>query len=641
MARVFKILMVEDEPAHVEIVNRSFEKHADRFVLTVVSSLKEAKQYLSTCRPDLVLTDLLLPDGKGSDLLPGKSEDAYFPVVVMTSYGDEKKAVEAMKAGALDYIAKSEATLIDMPHLVNQALREWRHIVKRKEAETSLAEEKERLAVTLRSIGDAVITTDRNGKITLLNKVAEHLTGWRQEESLGEPLERVFKIVNEHTREVCYNPVEKVLKTGGVVGLANDTLLIAKDGTERIIEDSGAPILDNRNRTIGVVLVFRDGTEKRRLQEERQKAQKLESIGVLAGGIAHDFNNFLAGIIGNLSLAKLDVQPGHPVSRALGEMEKAASRAKELTQQLLTFSKGGAPVKQITRIDELLRESAQFVLRGSKVRCEFSIDEGLRPVNVDEGQISQVIHNLVINADQAMPDGGTVTIRGSNVSLMPDNPYSLKPGDYVQLSIHDRGVGIKREHLTKVFDPYFSTKQKGSGLGLAVAYSIIADHDGQLTVDSKLGEGTMSTILLPASNNTQAIGTNEKQGIISGYGRILVMDDEDFIRELASAMLQKIGYEVALAKDGQQAVALYRKALDHGKPFDAVILDLTVPGGMGGKETVRQLVAMDPHVRAIVSSGYSNDPVMANYSDYGFCAAVKKPYLVQKISQVLFKVVKG
>ena len=640
MTEEFKILMVEDEPAHVEIVRRSFEKQSDRFTLTVAANLQEAHQYLSANLPDLILTDLLLPDGKGTDLLPANTEDAQIPVVVMTSYGDEKAAVEAMKAGAFDYIAKSEAMLRDTPHLVAQSLREWRHIADRRKAESSLAEEKERLAVTLCSIGDAVITTDAQGMITLLNKVAEQLTGWRNADALGEPLERVFKIVNEHTRIRCENPVKKVLESGGIVGLANDTVLIGKDGTERVIEDSGAPIKDQQDRTIGVVMVFRDATEKRRLHEELQKAQKLESIGVLAGGIAHDFNNFLAGILGNLSLAKLDVQPGHPVSRALDRMEKAALRAKDLTQQLLTFSKGGGPVKQVTRIDELVHESAQFALRGSNVRCVFKIDLDLRLANVDSGQIAQVIHNLVLNADQAMPDGGTITIEGSNVSLAPGNPYALDPGDYVQLSIRDQGTGIKREYLKKVFDPYFTTKQKGSGLGLAVAYSIIANHDGQLTVDSKLGQSTTFTILLPASDATQAVDAKEKQGVISGHGRILVMDDEDFIRELASAMLSKMGYDVVLAEDGQQAVELYRNALNAGKPFDAVILDLTVPGGMGGKKTMRHLTALDPNVNAIVSSGYSNDPVMADYASYGFCAAVKKPYIVQEMSQALDTIMK-
>ncbi|MGD9310780.1 MAG: PAS domain S-box protein, partial [Desulfosarcina sp.] len=516
-----------------------------------------------------------------------------------------------------------------------------RDITEERRAAEQLAAEKERLAVTLRSIGDAVITTDSDGRIVLMNPIAEDLTGWKETDAVGRPLMEVFQIVDERTREPCANPVDKVISTRQIVGLTNHTLLLAKDGGESLIADSGAPILDIQGEILGVVLVFRDTTERQRMEKELLKVEKLQSLGVLAGGIAHDFNNFLTGIIGNLSLAKLDVQPGHPVGRALGEMEKAALRAKDLTQQLLTFSKGGAPVKQSTRIEDLVRESALFALRGSNVRCEFDIEDGLRPADVDDGQIAQVVHNLMINADQSMPDGGVVTVKGFNVSLMPGNPYALDPGDYVQLSIQDQGTGIKRAYLKKVFDPYFTTKQKGSGLGLAVAFSIIAQHDGQLTVDSTLGEGTTFTLLLPASQRPQTANTQAPEGLITGSGRILVMDDEDFIRELASMMLQKMGFEVTLAEDGQQAVALYREALDAGSPFDAVILDLTVPGGMGGKETMRQLSAVDPRVRAIVSSGYSNDPVMANYADYGFRAAVRKPYLVQEMSQVLDEVTKG
>jgi CheY-like chemotaxis protein len=239
-----------------------------------------------------------------------------------------------------------------------------------------------------------------------------------------------------------------------------------------------------------------------------------------------------------------------------------------------------------------------------------------------------------------MPDGGEVTIRGMNIALAPGNVYALDPGEYLQLSIQDQGAGIKKAHLKKVFDPYFTTKQKGSGLGLAVAYSIIARHDGQLTVDSTLGEGTTFTLLLPASQQRQTDDTHASDGLIVGSGCVLIMDDEDFIRQLASEMLQKMGYQVVLAENGQQAVTLYQQALDDGKPFDAVILDLTVPGGMGGKETMRRLSALDPHVRAIVSSGYSNDPVMANHTDHGFTAAVKKPYRVQEMSRILNKVIK-
>lgn len=417
--------------------------------------------------------------------------------------------------------------------------------------------------------------------------------------------------------------------------------IVGRDGAIRWVSDRTFI----RRNPQGVIThyqgILEDVTERRRIDKEMLKMEKLQSLGVLAGGIAHDFNNFLTGIIGNLSLAKLEIRPNDPVARTLNEMAKAAARAKDLTQQLLTFSKGGEPVKRTARIGELVREAAQFALRGSNVRCDLQIDADLRPSEIDEGQIAQVLHNLMINADQAMPDGGAVRIGGTNVTLPPDNPYALAAGDFIQLTIQDQGLGIKPEHLKKVFDPYFTTKQKGSGLGLAVTYSIVAKHDGQLTVDSKLGEGTVFTILLPAADSAAVVAHRVHPQLVIGSGRILVMDDEVFIRDLATRMLQKMGYTVTVAEDGRTAVAMYREALEADRAFDAVILDLTVPGGMGGKATVRALQTIDPDVSALVSSGYSNDPVMASYQDYGFCGAVKKPYLIQEMGNLLKKVIGG
>jgi PAS domain S-box-containing protein len=512
-------------------------------------------------------------------------------------------------------------------------------ITARKRAEEALNTEKERLAVTLQSIGDGVITTGREGRITLVNRIAEELTGWSQSEATGLPLHQVFTIINEMTRQPCDDPVKHVIKSGKIVGLANNTVLISRDGSEYVIADSAAPIFDFEKDIIGVVLVFRDVTEKRRMENEILKIEKLESLGVLAGGIAHDFNNFLAGIIGNLSLAKLDISSTDVVYPRLEEMEKAALRAKDLTQQLLTFSKGGDPVKRTAELTHLVKEAALFALRGSNVRCDFIFQAKSLVSEVDESQISQVIHNLILNADQAMPEGGVVQIRGEIIKLPSNNAFSLNAGDYVKLAIQDQGIGIKKEQLKKVFDPYFTTKQRGSGLGLAVVYSIIDKHDGRITIDSELGEGATFSIYLPVAQEIEPKLKDAKTLIESGVGHILVMDDEDFIRKLASDMLRKIGYTVKVAKDGEEAIQLYKQAIESGQAFDAVILDLTIPGGMGGKETIQQLLLIDENVKAIVSSGYSNDPAMSNHSRYGFKKAVKKPYLIQEISEALQSVI--
>lgn len=514
----------------------------------------------------------------------------------------------------------------------------FRDITDRRRAEKALANEKERLAVTLRSIGDGVITTDRPGNIVIINKVAEDLTGWTQDEAIGKPLAEVFHIINEKTRERCENPVEKVLQTGGIVGLANHTALIAKDGTERAIADSGAPILDKESNIVGVVLVFRDITEKKKMEDELMKVRKLESVGILAGGIAHDFNNLLTGILGNVSLAKTYVKKEDQIFQFLSNAEKASLRARDLTQQLLTFSKGGAPTKRIASIAELVRDSADFAVRGSTVKCEFSFPDDLWTVEVDSGQISQVIHNLVINADHAMPEGGVIEVSAENIAVSLKDALPLDNGNYVRLSIKDQGVGVSEEHLKKIFDPYFTTKQKGSGLGLATSYSIIKRHRGYIMVKSEISVGTTFHIYLAASQKEIAVKKDEKEIPLIGKGKILIMDDEEVIRETACLALKSMGYEVEFAEDGSKARELYKKAKESGNPFDAVIMDLTIPGGMGGKEAIKKLLEIDPKAKAIVSSGYSNDPVMAEFKKHGFIGFLAKPYKPEELHEALAEV---
>jgi len=285
--------------------------------------------------------------------------------------------------------------------------------------------------------------------------------------------------------------------------LSNHTILISRDGNRFSIADSAAPIMDAGQKIAGIVLVFRDITAAQRTKAELLKIEKLRSLGVLAGGIAHDFNNFLTGIIGNLSLVQLDFDPSNRIYTRLNEMEKAALRAKDLTQQLLTFSKGGKPVKRFTQIDTLVREAALFAVRGSNVRCQFEFPDDLWPAHLDAGQIGQVIHNLVINADQVMPEGGIITISGKNIDIEPDSHFKLPPGQYIRIMIQDQGTGIKKEHLDRIYDPYFTTKQKGSGLGLTIVYSIIEKHEGQVLVYSELGRGTTFNIYLPASPGSE------------------------------------------------------------------------------------------------------------------------------------------
>jgi nitrogen-specific signal transduction histidine kinase/ActR/RegA family two-component response regulator len=405
-----------------------------------------------------------------------------------------------------------------------------------------------------------------------------------------------------------------------------------------------APRHDFQGQVIGVVTVFRDVTDSEKMAEERLKASKLESIGTLAGGIAHDFNNILTAILGNISLAKFFLPKDHQVIELLHKAESAGERAKDLTYQLLTFARGGAPVKRIAPVEPVVRSGTQFALHGANVSCEFQIAPDLWMVEVDERQMSQAISNLVLNAVQAMPDGGMIRVTAENKVLTGAVGEPPVGGKFVKIAVEDKGVGIPAEHLHRVFDPYFTTKTMGIGLGLATTYSIVKQHRGYIHVTSELGRGTRFDVFLPAGHMKikpvaeTVTGGEGEVAPARGTGRILVMDDEVFILELSMAMLRHLGYEPTGVFDGGQALKFYAEAMAEGRPFDLVVMDLTIAGGMGGKEAIRKLIEMDPKACAIVSSGYANDPIMADYSDYGFSGVLRKPYDLAELSRQLQKV---
>jgi signal transduction histidine kinase len=389
-----------------------------------------------------------------------------------------------------------------------------------------------------------------------------------------------------------------------------------------------------------VALLALDITERERLEQEKVRSQRLESLGLLAGGIAHDFNNILTAILGNLSLLRLRLgEAGEERGRLVVDAEKAALRARDLTRQLLTFSRGGAPVKKRVDLRALVRDVAEFVLHGSPVRLELALPDQPLAAELDPGQIGQVIQNLVINADQAMPGGGTLRIRGERMMLEPqDPPTMLAPGPYIRLTVADEGAGIAPEVRDRIFDPYFTTKEQGSGLGLTTSYSIVRRHGGHLDVHSISGQGATFTVLLPAAEQVDEPEHTAAPVSPSGSGRVLVMDDEVMILTLTRAILGHMGYQVAVAEHGEAAIRAYEEAMAGGARFDAVILDLTIPGGLGGLETIARLRALDPTVRAIVSSGYSEDPVMAHYAAYGFAGVAMKPYTAEYLGDVLARV---
>jgi len=501
----------------------------------------------------------------------------------------------------------------------------------RKDSEEKIKRAAEEWESTFQSITDLVSIHDKDYNLIRVNKVYSALFNKKPEEIIGKKCYELFhgstlppegcphrKTVESKkpVRSECYEPHLGIY-----------------------LEVSTSPIFDDNGEVTSYIHIAKDVTDRKKMEEDLFRTRKLESIGILAGGIAHDFNNLLTGILGYISMAKVHASPDINIINMLDEAEKASIRARDLSQQLLTFSKGGAPIKRTASIGDLVRDSIKFVLRGTKTVCDFEIPDDLWQVDVDEGQINQVLNNITINACQAMPDGGKMHVSCENVEIKSKDPISLKKGAYVKISIKDFGCGIAQENIEKVFDPYFTTKSEGSGLGLATCYSIIKRHNGKITVDSKPGEGTTFSIYIPVLNKEPL---KKKEEILKSFetkkvnrGRILIMDDEAMIRNLLSEMLRYSGFEVVQSKDGDEAIQLYKTAMEEGHAFDAVVMDLTVPGGMGGKEAVEMINKIDSNARVIVSSGYSNDPIMANYKKYGFSGVIEKPYKVDQLISIL------
>ena len=492
-----------------------------------------------------------------------------------------------------------------------------------------------RQAQVVDQIHDAVISADFAGYITSWNQSAERLFGQTAAAMLGKPFSILYppdqpKIFGENLLDL--------LKEKGFY--ETELRLHHKSGNLFDGHLAISPLNDRHGKIIGIVAAVRDITERKIMENELMRTSKLESVGVLAGGIAHDFNNLLTAISGNIAMASLNADAITFVQERLAEAEKACLRAQNLTRQLLTFSKGEKPQKKLISLNDLLKTSASLMLRSSNVRRYVDLPADLWWVEGDEEQLNQVINNLLINADQAMPQGGAIHISAENVRVSGKFQVPLKTGKYVKIAIQDQGVGITPEHAAKVFDPFFTTKRRGTGLGLSTVYTIIKNHDGHITLESTPPEGSTFIIFLPASRKKGALPKPQNLKISFGRGKVLLMDDEDMILEVSSAMLKRLGYDVTVAQDGAEAVNYFRQAFQEGEPFDAVILDLTVPGGWGAKETIGDLQQINPQVKVIVSSGFTDDPLKTDFSHYGFCDFMPKPYNLSQLSAVMHAIMK-
>jgi PAS domain S-box-containing protein len=504
-----------------------------------------------------------------------------------------------------------------------------------------LTEDNNLLAVTLRSIADAVITIDTRGHIVLLNRAAETLIGCIQRQVVGKSFEEVVSLFDEKDHDKPCSNYRTLINEGDNHWKEHRAFLRSPGGKEQMVTIQGSRIGDQGN-DLGTVLVLRDVSKSSFLEEEMLKIRKLESIGVLAGGIAHDFNNLLTGITTNLFMARMSVVGNNEVCSLISEAEKAAFKATTLTKQLLSFARGGPSIKEKASIKQLVQDTVGFCLSGSNVDYRLELPDDLYTIEIDKGQIDQVLNNLILNAAQSMPDGGTVTISAENTELTEatvSKALPLPPGRYVKVSIRDEGSGIPRDHLERIFDPYFSTRNEGSGLGLSTSYSIIKRHGGHVFVESTDGGGSTFTFLLPVPADDESrkkTGTSMEKG----SGKVLIMDDDVIVRTVVETLLKKTGYSPVCVINGDQALKHYKDALSGGDPFTVTIMDLTIPGGMGGKETVKRLREIDKNARVIVFSGYSNDPIFSNFKEYGFDGVLSKPFSIEEFTRTISMVLK-
>lgn len=562
-------------------------------------------------------------------------DEAFF-IEQARRYGfDEGEYLAAMRK--VPVIAEEKLhKYLDLVHGFTQMLAEQGlQAIRQKQAEEALKISEERFRSLIERIPNIAIQGYRlDGSVSFWNKASEMLYGYSADEALGGNL--LDLIIPETMRELVVDSIKQMVATGEPIP-ASELMLKRKDGSLVPVFSSHALLKSGEDQAELFCLDI-DMTEHVEHEREQLKIEKLESLGILAGGIAHDFNNILTAVIGNISLAQMFLEPTHKAFKQLVEAEKASVRATELSRQLLTFARGGEPLKKVVSLKQLIDESISLVLHGSNVKGVKNIQESVHAIEADEGQMSQVFHNIIINATQSMPNGGIISVDAQNEYLQGSNSMELKPGNYVRLSFADQGCGIAEGDLTRIFDPYFTTKSSGSGLGLATAHSIIKRHGGHISATSVQAKGTVFTIYLPSIGETYREYQSESATQVTekhGGGTILVMDDEQMILEIASDMLGCLGYKVETCENGKEAVNLYKAAKEKGTPFAAVIMDLTIPGGMGGKEAAEQILAVDPKACLVVSSGYSSDPIMSSFSSYGFRGAVAKPYSLKEINQVL------
>jgi len=627
-----RIMIVEDESIVAHDIKKTLQLYGYE-VLSIESSGESALERFSRDLPDLVLMDIMLKGQLDGIETSSQIHTLYgVPVIFLTSYSDDRLIEQAKKTEPFGYLIK--------PYQDRELKTVVEMVLYKAKMERILKEKEEWLSITMNSIGDGLIATDRQGRIVLANPVAEKILGISKNRLIGEPIDRIFICRPEKGEDSGENPVLKVIRDGKAIQSEFETLLCKPDGEAIPVDFKITRNESEEKQIMGAVVVFKDISEERRIQSGLLKMQKLESVGRLAGGIAHEFNNVLTAVLGNISLVKMFTEGSGDMYECLNEAEKASLRARDLAQKLMIFSKGGSPVKETASIKELIEESAEFALKGSSATCEFELHSSLWPVEVDIDQMNQVISNVILNAAEAMGGAGVIRVKAENYQLESNNS-SLAEGRYVRIEIADSGPGIPRENLHQLFDPYYSTKQPGKGMGLAICFSIVKRHGGHIDVESEIGKGTVVTIFVPASHRELNVkdDVNKAETVKISGRRVLFLDDKEVVRASARRILTRLGYDVVCVNEGSEAVDRYSSAMAENRAFDAVILDLTVSGGMGGKECIGLLRKLDPNVTAIASSGYPEDSAISDLDRLGFKGFLVKPYDVNQMGSLLFNVI--
>jgi len=529
----------------------------------------------------------------------------------------------------------SEERVKELERLISGQREELAALSESNRALSDERSELESLRIVFDTVADGIFVTDAMGGIREVNRAASRMLGVAER---GEVIGcNALDFVSRGTRKKAVEDFERVLRDGSVFRAEHVCKPIS--GAVFPVEISGSVMTDGEGRPTGVIGVMKDITDRKKLEEERQKAAKLESVGILAGGIAHDFNNLLTVVLSNISVAVRNLDDPEAVETRLVGAHEALLRARQLTTQLLTFARGGAPVKKPTAVRRMVVEALELVQRDSRISTRLLLPDGLWTAECDPGQVGQVLRNLLINAYQAMPAGGEIVVEARNEKIGPDQARRTKPGRFVAVTVGDGGPGIPEDILARVFDPYFTTKPSGSGLGLATSYSIMEKHGGAVWLESPSGGGARAHILLPADPDIiLSSPTTNELPVVTGSGRILVMDDDPAVAEAICSMLADLDYDSEVASHGEEAVSSFRREMERGDPFDAVLMDLTVATGMGGAEAMARLQEIDPEVCAIVASGYSSDPVMAAPDAYGFKAVLAKPFSVAELGAALAEV---